>query len=278
MTSPRCLSAFLAPSALLCALIASPSAKAATTTFDFSGTQYATNFTETANGARLSVNTGINNGVLEMSNVSSLAGVATYNTAFPSSNTASFNLKIDGSFSTMPTTFGGDSIGFMTNVNGSGVGYMAIFRIRTSSGASEADFRLFEAVKTDGTTTPLVQVGSTIVLNSAALGGTVFTSSTFYTFGLQVDPNSGNGSISFTGSIFNASNGNTIGSFGAINDASAIFGGTTVGLRLGTQGNVNNFTRADNFTLTTVPEPSAFAVLGGVAALGFAALRRRRRA
>jgi hypothetical protein len=254
---------------LACGFIATQG-RAATTTFDFSGTQYADNFTETANAGAIS-NSG---GAVVVNNVSSLAGIVTYNTPFPSANTDAFTLKIDGKFSTIPSSFGGDSFGFMTNISG-GTGYMAVFRISTN-GTSQADFRLFEGAKTDGSGVGL-QIGSTVVLNSANLA-TTFASGTFYTFNLDVSVTPGSpNSISFTGSILNATSGSVIGTFTTVSDSTATLGGTTVGLRVGTQGNVNNFTTVDNFQLITsaVPEPSSFALFGGLGALGLVLSRRR---
>lgn len=236
----------------------------AATVIDFSGTQYADNFTETANGANLNIDSV--NGTLRMNHGSSLAGIATYNTVFPSAtNTDDFSLKIDGKFTGLSPTLGGDSVGFMTNINGV-TGYLVVFRIN----ATGADVRLFEGATTTGST-----VGTQREIRTAS--GT-FSSDTFYTFSLEVNAIEGT-SISFTASILDATNGNVLAAFTTMTDNSPSFGGTAnqVALRLGTNGTITNYTTVDNFVLTAIPEPASFALLGGLGALGLVATRRRRR-
>ncbi|TSJ77541.1 PEP-CTERM sorting domain-containing protein [Rariglobus hedericola] len=174
----------------------------------------------------------------------------------------------------MPSSFGGTSVGFITNITG-GVGYLAVFRLNTTGGVSTADFRIFKGAKTDGTSVG-AQVGSTVTLNSASLNSAIFNSTTFYTISLNVNAVAGT-SIGFTGSILDSSNSSIIGAFGTISDSTPTFGGTSVALRLGTGGN-NVMTSVDNLVLTTsaVPEPSTYALLGGLGALGFVLSRRRR--
>ncbi len=257
----------------------SASAFAGTTAFDFSGTQYADNFTETSNADRLTVNSG----ALQFNNASSLSGIAVYNPVFPSAdNTEDFSLSFDAKFTTLPTSFGGDSVGFLTNVNDT-TGYLAVFRINKNGSTSQADLRIFEGATTSGTTVG-AQVGTTQQLTSAGTSPTLsagFASDTFYTFNLSVDATAGT-SIAFTATILDATTKSVIGTFNSIVDSSPSFGGTgnKVGLRLGTQGNINNFTVVDNFTLNTasIPEPSAAALLGGLGVLGLAAGSCRRRA
>lgn len=259
------LSAFLAPAALAAAFAAAPEARAVTV--DFSGSQYADNFTETSNGSMLNVVSD----ELRMSNSATASGFAIYNNAFPATGIDEFTLSIDGKFSTMPTTGDGTSVGFLTNLR-EGSGYAAIFRIRTSGGVSSADFRVFSA-----TTTALgSQLNATQTLSSAQLRAT-FAANTYYKFSVSIDTST-DGQIEFVGSILDAAGTTTLGSFSSYttsytNNALA----TSVGLRLGVQTS-SVVTTVDNFTLTTtaVPEPSSFAAFGGLAVLGFAALRRRR--
>lgn len=248
------------------------SVNAATTTIDFSGTQYSDNFTETANASNLNIVAN----ALAMNNSASLAGIATYNPAFPSSTLEAFSLKIDGKFTAISSTFGGDSVGFFTNIN-VGSGYLAVFRIITSGGLSQADLRIFEGAKIDGTGVG-TQVGSTVILGSGALA-TTFASDTYYTFKLDVSVTGGGSNIGFTGSILNTANSSTIGIFTTVTDSTATLGGTNVGLRIGTNGTNTNFTTVDNFTLSTaaIPEPSTYAAIGGLGALGIALYRRRNR-
>lgn len=254
--------------ALLCTV---PASQASTTVIDFSGTQYADNFTETFNINMLTPN----NGGVEMKNTSSAPGIATYNPAFPGSATDDFSLKIDGKFSYISTSsFDGHSVGFFSNISGN-AGYLAVFRIRTQSGVSHADLRIFEGASTTSTAVG-TQVGTTALLSGASLG-TTFASNTFYTFNLDVDVDTDANSISFTGSILNATNGSVIGSFVTITDTTATLGAPQVGLRVGTQGGDGRITTVDNFVLSTIPEPSTYALLGGAGALGLALMQRRKR-
>ncbi len=257
--------------ALLCTVT---SLHASTTVIDFSGTQYADNFTETFNATMLTPN----NGGVEMKNGSSAAGIATYNSSFPSAVTDDFSLKIDGKFSFISTsTFDGHSVGFFSNISGT-TGYLAVFRIRTQSGVSYADLRIFEGASTTSTAVGAQVGGSggTATLSGASLG-TTFASNTFYTFNLDVAVDTDADTISFTGSILSTDNGSVIGSFLSIVDTSPTLGGTGVGLRIGTQGGDGRITTVDNFVLSTIPEPSTYALLGGAGALGLALMQRRKR-
>lgn len=270
MYSARRLSALAAPVAIAAILSASaPAARAVTV--DFSGTQYADSFTETFNGGVLNA-TG---GELQIANTSSASGVAIYNNEFPSSGVTGFTMSVDAKFATLSSSaFDGNSIGLVTNVRNDN-GYAVIFRIRTSSGQSFADIRLFSINTVSGA---VVQIGSTQTLGSAQLGAT-FAANTFYQFDLSVSTATA-GNIEFTGAILSADGTSTIGSFGSFSTTyTANSTPTYAGLRLGTQGNgtlANSIVAVDNLTLSAIPEPSSFAALGGLAVLACAALRRRR--
>lgn len=261
---------FLAAATLVASLALAASAHAVT--IDFSDSQYADNFTETANGSLM----GVSGDALVLSNSSSASGIAVYNDPFPAAGVGDFTLSADAKFGTLATnTFNGNSVGFMTNLSAvsGGSGFVTVFRTRTLSGVSQADLRVFN-VTSSGTVG--AQIGSTVVLNAAALA-TTFASDTFYTFQLDVDTGTA-GTISFTGTILDANTSSVIGAFPTI--SSTYTSGsepTYVGLRLGTQGQTP--TTVDNFVLSSsaVPEPSSAAALGGLAALGCVALRRRRR-
>ncbi|MFA6959127.1 MAG: PEP-CTERM sorting domain-containing protein [Opitutaceae bacterium] len=242
----------------------------ATTTIDFSATDFAgNNLTAGMNSGNLSFDSG----TMRINFGSSLAGLVTYNNVFPSAvNTDDFSVKVDGKFTNL--NGGGDSVGIITNNTGGASalsGYVGIFRILSTT---SADFRLFEGVNT--TTGSL---GTNLTTTALTISG-AFVADTFYTFSLAVDVTSSS-SVTFSASILNASNSSVIGTFTSVVDNSASLGDTTnkIGLRLGTNGSVTNYTTVDNLQLITaaIPEPSTFALLGGLGALGLAAIRRRRR-
>lgn len=258
----------LALGALLCTAASVPTNA---TTIDFSGTQYADNFTETFNESMLTAT----DGALEMKNGSSAPGIALYNSAFPAAATSGFNLKIDGKFTNISTSsFDGHSVGFLTNISGS-TGYLSVFRIRTQSGVSYADFRLFEGSSINSTSAG-TQIGTTLVLGPTDLAAT-FANNTFYTFSLDVAVDTDANTISFTGSILDTTNGSIIGSFASVTDTTPTWGGTQVGLRVGTQGGTGRINTVDNFVLSAIPEPSSYALVGGMGVLGLALTQRRKR-
>jgi hypothetical protein len=245
---------------------------AATTTIDFSGTQYDDSFTETINGGNLTIDA--DNSTLRVNHGSSLAGITTYNTTFPSAaNTDDFTIAVDGKFSVL--TGGGDSVGIITHSTGT-AGYTAIFRFIS---ATTVDFRLFEGLNasTGSLGTNLVNPSASVALTAAA--SETLVADKFYTFKLDVNVTSPTNVI-FSASVLDATSGSIIASFTDVTDTSASLGGTSnkIGLRLGTNGNVNNYTTVDNLQLitSTIPEPSSFALLGGLGALGLVLSRRRR--
>ncbi len=263
----------LVATSLLVACLGTSRSHAAVTILDFSGSQYADNFTETSNANNMTVVGGI----LETTTSNgSISGITVYNSPVTAQNTDNFSLKIDANFDVMPSSLGGTSVSFLTNISG-GAGYLAVFRLNTTGGVSSADFRLFEGATTNGSTVG-VQVGSTQTLNAAALNSVTFNSSSFYTLNLDVTVSSST-SIIFAGSILDSSNSSIVGTFASVTDSSATLGGTAVALRLGAGGN-NVTTSVDNFTITpasAIPEPSTAALLGGLSVLTLAAAKRRRR-
>jgi hypothetical protein len=251
-------------------LLGLSSLQAATTTIDFSASDFAgNNLTAGMNSGNLSFDSG----TMRMNFGSSLAGLVTYNNVFPSAvNTDDFSVKVDGKFTNL--NGGGDSVGIITHNTGGATalsGYVGIFRILSTT---SADFRLFEGVNTTTGT-----LGTNLTPTALTISGS-FVADTFYTFSLAVDVTSPT-SATFTASILNASNSSIIGTFTSVVDNSASLGDTTnkIGLRLGTNGSITNYTTVDNLQLITsaVPEPSTYALLGGVGALGLALVSRRKR-
>lgn len=94
---------------------------------------------------------------------------------------------------------------------------------------------------------------------------------------LQINFNFLPGNDSITLNVFDG-NGDLLGS-ATRTDLNVSIGALGLVSEQGKNGGINTAYRFDEITLSTapIPEPSAFAALGGVAALGFAALRRRAR-
>ena len=234
---------------------------AATITFG-TETDYTNNFTETANGTELSWNNG---GYLdEYHATTTTSSVARYNTAV----SGDFNLSLDASFTSNLGSYAGASVGFLTQVNGTdatSTGYLSVFRLTTTG----ADFRVFEGATLNGTS-----VGTTLVTRT--ISGS-FSANTYYTFSLDVEHTETG--LTFIGSILNATTGSVIGTFTSYtNTTPTNADGSTVGIRLGTINGTHTY--ADNFdvTLSAIPEPSTYGLLGGASILGLVLCTRRKRA
>jgi hypothetical protein len=180
--------------------------------------------------------------------------------------TTSYSLKADVVFA---GTYGSASLlgfGFATNI-GANNGYTAIFRF---TGTNTADFRVFEG--TNATTGTIGTQVNTPTSFTRASG--TWSTNTYYTLNLDVI-NTGS-SISFTGSVL-TTGGTVLGTFDAFTDTTpASVSNTSVGFRMGV--NAYETVRMDNFTVTAIPEPSTYALLGGAGVLGLALCTRRKRA
>src|SRR5690606_12914309 len=112
----------------------------------------------------------------------------------------------------------------------------------------------------------------TPITSSATVSNGTFATNTYYDFSLSVERSSTPGaSLTFSTAILNPTNGNVLASFADYTDTSPTsFGSGIVGIRLGSTGGSpnNTITTIDNFT--AIPEPSAFALFGGLAVLGLA--------
>ncbi|CAM2920592.1 PEP-CTERM sorting domain-containing protein [Rariglobus hedericola] len=178
----------------------------------------------------------------------------------------SYTLKADVAFNGAFTATS-SSFGFLTNI-GTNNGYTAVFRF---TGANTADFRVFEG--TSATTGAIgTQVNS---LQTFTLGGpATWSNTTYYTLNLDV-LNTGS-SISFTGSIL-TTGGTVLGTFGTYTETTPLsVSNTIVGFRMGV--NSQETVRMDNFSVTAIPEPSTYALIGGAGVLGLALCTRRKRA
>ncbi len=266
---PR-FSALIAPATLIAAVFTSHHAHALTISFDEAG-DYTGNFTEIANTTTIGYNA--EEGAVSQSSSSSFS-TAAFNSPIEASG--DFSLSLDAKFSGGLGSLGSSSVGFYTNlsdIDGASTGYLVVFRITTGT---SADMRIFEGANLNSSNLG----GITPTTRSASINNGTFATDTYYTFTLSVTQNTELNSITFSGSIFNPSNNNVLAAFTSYTDASPTnLGADHIGIRLGSTGGSpnNTITSIDNFT-APIPEPSAAAALGGAAALGFAALRRRRRA
>jgi hypothetical protein len=253
-------------SCLLLALTAAvPGAlNAATVTFD-SASDLTTNFTAGFNSGTATAWNAGNGGtaVKYDTGVSALI----FNSAAAST---SYTIKADVNFQPNNSTFtvGGSAmgVGFFTNI-GTNDGYAAIFRF---TGTNTADFRLFEGANasTGTLTTQITAANSTFTLASGN-----WSTSSFYTLSLDV-VNTGT-SISFTGSIL-TTGGTLLGTFATYTDLTpSSVSNTSVGVRLG--AGAADRVALDNFSVPTsaIPEPSAYALIGSIGALGFIWWMRR---
>jgi hypothetical protein len=118
---------------------------------------------------------------------------------------------------------------------------------------------------------------STTGTGAAPSLGTALTAGSWYYMTATFTPNGAN--LDLTGTLFNSSNTGVVGtqvgtSYSFTLAAPAVLSDSTIygGFRASFVG------KSDNIAFTQIPEPSAFAALAGLGALGFAASRRRRRA
>lgn len=195
------------------------------------------------------------------------AGISILNTA---AGSTTYTLKADVAFSESVFIAASSSFGFLTNI-GTDNGYLAIFRF---TGTNTADFRIFEG--TNATTGAVgTQVNTGTPNQTFTLSSGTWAQNTFYSFSLDV-LNTGS-AISFTGSIL-TTGGSVLGTFGIYNETTPLVSvsNTTVGFRMGV--NAGQTVRMDNFSVTAIPEPSTYALLGGAGVLGLAMCVRRRRA
>jgi hypothetical protein len=250
---------------LAIACVAASPLTAATYTFD-TATDYTSNFTagSTPGTSIAWSNTSPYGNHVAKFDAAQNSGYSILNSA---ASDTSYTLKADvafnGTFSATSSSFG-----FLTNI-GTNNGYTAVFRF---TGTNTADFRIFEGTNAatgaiGGGGTP-VNPSQTFTLSSGT-----WSSTTYYTLNLDV-LNTGS-AISFTGSVLTTT-GTLLGSFGTYTETTPVsVSNTTVGFRMGV--NSSETVRMDNFSVTAVPEPSTYALLGGASVLGLALLTRRQR-
>ncbi len=148
---------------------------------------------------------------------------------------------------------GGSSVWGQVRQDSSGSPFLRLFQHQTQVGSNSATFTLSNAL--------WYELETTMTLTSATLGD---ISVSLYSRGTD-----GTAARTLVQSI--SATSVTIGNSGF--NQSTFFAGFGGGNNSGT-----NIAAFDNFSVTAIPEPSAFAALAGLGALGFASSRRRRRA
>lgn len=264
------LSAFLAPAAFAAAFAAAPEARAVTVDFDVS-TDYTQNFQRTWLDTGSSGASGYNAGQQAFVHTSTASGstIFVYDTTPDGTITNTFT-DVTVSFDFSAATSGA-SFGVFFGGSGRGTNNLAIFNINVSG--SNDTLRFFTGGSL-GSSAPGTQLGTTTTLTG---GG--WTTSKTYKATLEVDyVTASTANVTFTISDPYTVSG-ALSSFSMTASGIAMAsGGSEIAFRSGFTGSGSGSNVIDNISITTtaVPEPSSFAAFGGLAVLGFAALRRRR--
>ncbi len=198
---------------------------------------------------------------------------ASGNTSYTDSWTATATFTLDQAVS---ATNGAQVIGFEALMAGTASGYYGIYLLNATSGgrvfSSQGVFNgsgyTPTTVGTTGTLAPSFDT-SNVLLRISYNGGTnTFTSAysfddgaTFYDYGTGASSNTSTWAVTPTTGF-------------GLRFYGALYGDGTQAGPIATSGQMF----ADNLAVSAVPEPSTYAALFGVAALGFAFWRRRRNA
>lgn len=243
---------------------------------DFSGTGANTAFTTETTNAEWALNSGAyrntfsNTAITPSSASVPTTGVAGNSFTLESQFTVQQTGTINNNGATLGFGFFASSSTFSTTANSY---YLADLVYGHSSGTDVGRLRIVALGDTSGFT------GNTVATNGLADADVSSTSAitvgTTYTLRLQ-GTYAGNGTLSMTFGLFDAAGTTQIGTSASAIDLTPL-AGTHFGYRnrigLGGGTSIIDF---DNFAVSTIPEPSAFAAFGGLAALGFALQRRRR--
>ncbi len=247
-------------------------------TNDFSGTGANTAFTTETTDAEWALNGGAyrhnyaNHTITPSSASLSITGVAGTDFVLETQFTVQQTGSINGNGATLgmglfslSSTFAGS--------NSSTSYYLADLVYGHSSGSEVGRLRIVALGDTTGYT------NANGLADDNASGTLAITTGTTYTMRLE-GTYAENGSLSMTLGLFNAAGNAQIGTSATATDLTPLTG-TNFGYRnrigIGSGSSIIDF---DNFSVTpsAIPEPSAFALLGGLAALGMTAVKRRRRA
>jgi hypothetical protein len=151
--------------------------------------------------------------------------------------------------------------------------YLADFVYGHSTGTDVGRLRIVALGDTSGFT------GNTVATNGAADANAAanlsITTGTTYT--LRLEGSYVGSTLTMTFGLFDAAGTTQIGTSATASDTSPLTG-TNFGYRnrigLGGGTSIIDF---DNYSITAIPEPSTYALLGGAGALGLALVRRRKR-
>jgi hypothetical protein len=248
-------------------------------TFDFtSPSDYTNNFQNTFLTTGSGNALATNGGAIVHTSTASGTAISAYDTA-PDTTASNFftNVTVEFDFS---TTVFNSSFGVLFGGTSRANANLALFNINNSSNNDQLrifsgkDWSLSSGINgstsspatniTLNSTTPSSNLNNGWTINKTyhAVFNVSYTDATHADVSLTIsDPSSALASVSATAS------GMTLASTGG-----------EIGLRTGFSASGGTMT-IDNVQIytSTIPEPSAFAILGGLGALGFATIRRRRR-
>lgn len=248
------------------AVISNAAVAATEANLDFETTQYPNNFRVlNANGATISQTAnGVANDFMRSVNGSGASVVYDANgstagiSSFTVSSTASLTVSADVSFNTGNNSFGI----YIVNASNEAQGYLAIFNVNASGANDQIRFASNAAPSTSGAGT----LGAGSFANNADVG--IAANSLFSNISLTYGINESNNPV------LTLTAGSQTSSI-SLTSITSPFTNVEIGFRFGSSAGT---VAMDNLVISTasaVPEPSSFAALAGIAALGVCFTRRR---
>lgn len=241
---------------------------------DFSGTGANTAFTTETTNAEWALNNGAyrntysNSAITPTTASLSVTGAA----GNPFTLETQFTVQQTGNFNTNGATLGfglfASSATFSTTGNSY---YLADFQYANTTTTNVGKLRILSLGDATGFT-----AADSVADDNTGTATLAITTGTTYTLRLEGTYAEG-GSLSMTLGLFDAAGTTQIGTFATASDSSPLMGdffGYRNRIGLGGGTSIIDF---DNYSIAAIPEPSTYALLGGIAALGLALAQRRKR-